>query len=42
MVLAKMAKDTILTRWYTHRMATPEPISMAYIVVKLGRLGMYV
>jgi len=37
-----MAKDIMLIRWYTHRMAMHGPISMAYIMVKLRRLGMYV
>jgi hypothetical protein len=35
-----MAKDTMLTRWYTHQMAMHGPILMAYIMVKLRRLEM--
>jgi hypothetical protein len=37
-----MTKDTMLTRWYTHHMAMHGTISMAYNMVKLRRLGMYV
>jgi hypothetical protein len=36
-----MAKDTTLTRWYTHQIVMRGSILMPYIMIKLRRLAIY-